>query len=121
MNIKTVGVIGAGTMGNGICQIFSQAGLQVLMIDINQEVINKGINTIDKNLSRLVEKEKISNQAKLSILERILGSTNYDDLKKTDLVIESTEADLIISNEIKPMFASGIHENYQWHTLDSNT
>ena len=49
MNIKTVGVIGAGTMGNGICQIFSQAGLQVLMIDINQEVINKGINTIDKN------------------------------------------------------------------------
>ena len=89
MNIKTVGVIGAGTMGNGICQIFSQAGLQVLMIDINQEVINKGINTIDKNLSRLVEKEKISNQAKLSILERILGSTNYDELKKTDLVIEA--------------------------------
>ena len=89
MEIKTVGVIGAGTMGGGIAQVASQvAGLNVIMNDIKQEFVDRGLANIDKNLARLVTKEKITEAGKAAVLGRIKGSTDVADMKDADFVIE---------------------------------
>ena len=64
MDIKTIGVVGAGQMGNGIVQVASQSGFRVVMSDIADSFVQKGLNTISKNLDRMVEKGKINAQAK---------------------------------------------------------
>ncbi|MDH5857410.1 3-hydroxybutyryl-CoA dehydrogenase [Lampropedia aestuarii] len=89
MSIHTVGVIGAGTMGNGIAQAVAGAGLQAILIDISEAAVSKGISTVSGSLDRLVKKEKISESDKADILGRIKGSTDYADLKAADLVIEA--------------------------------
>lgn len=87
--IKTVGVIGAGTMGNGIAQVCATAGLNVLMIDIADAAVKNGINAIAASLERLVKKEKLNAVDKDAALARIQGSTRYEDLAAADLVIEA--------------------------------
>lgn len=87
--IKTVGVVGAGTMGNGIAQVCAAAGLNVVMVDISDKAVQKGISTIDSSLTRLVRKGHLTPTDKDAILSRIKGSTDYDDLKATDLAIEA--------------------------------
>jgi len=90
MDIKTVGVVGAGTMGNGIAQVAAQVGgLNVIMNDIKQEFVDRGLATIDKNLSRLVAKEKITEADKAAVLGRIKTSTDVADMKDVDFVIEA--------------------------------
>ncbi|THU03778.1 3-hydroxybutyryl-CoA dehydrogenase [Lampropedia puyangensis] len=89
MSIQTVGVIGAGTMGNGIAQAVAAAGLQAILIDISDAAVAKGIATVSGSLDRLVKKEKISESDKTAILGRIKGSTNYADLQPADLIIEA--------------------------------
>ena len=90
MEIKTVGVVGAGTMGNGIAQVAAQVGgLNVVMNDIKQEFVDRGLATIDKNLSRLVTKEKITEADKAAVLGRIKTSTDIADMKDVDFVIEA--------------------------------
>ncbi len=89
MDIKTVGVIGAGTMGNGIAQVAAQVGgLNVIMNDIKQEFVDRGLATIDKNLARLVAKERITESEKAAILGRIKPSVAVADMKGADFVIE---------------------------------
>ena len=89
MNISTVGIVGAGTMGNGIAQACAVSGIRVVMVDIAQAAVDKGLATIGKSLDRLVAKDKISEADKAAALGRIQGSTNYDDLKAAQLVIEA--------------------------------
>jgi 3-hydroxybutyryl-CoA dehydrogenase len=90
MEIKTVGVIGAGTMGNGIAQVAAQVGgLNVIMNDIKQEFVDRGMSTIDKNLQRQVDKERISADQKAAILGKIRKSTDVADMKDVDFVIEA--------------------------------
>ncbi len=89
MTIQTVGVIGAGTMGNGIAQTCAVAGLQVVMVDISDAAVQKGLATVGSSLDRLIKKEKITEADKAAALARIKGSTNYDDLKAAQLVIEA--------------------------------
>ena len=89
MTIQTVGVIGAGTMGNGIAQTCAVAGLNVVMVDISDAAVQKGIATVGSSLDRLIKKEKITEADKAAALGRIKGSTNYDDLKAAQLVIEA--------------------------------
>ena len=89
MTIQTVGVIGAGTMGNGIAQTCAVAGLQVVMVDISDAAVQKGLATVGSSLDRLIKKEKITEADKAAALARIKGSTNYDDLKAAHLVIEA--------------------------------
>ena len=89
MSIQTVGIVGAGTMGNGIAQACAVKGIQVVMVDISEAAVEKGIATIGKSLDRLVAKEKISEADKANALACVKGSTSYDDLKATDLVIEA--------------------------------
>ncbi|MCK9284311.1 MAG: 3-hydroxybutyryl-CoA dehydrogenase [Rhodocyclaceae bacterium] len=89
MSIRTVGVVGAGTMGNGIAQACAAAGLHVVMVDITDLAVNRGVATITKSLDRLVKKEKISASEKEAILGRINGTTHYADLAGSDLVVEA--------------------------------
>jgi 3-hydroxybutyryl-CoA dehydrogenase len=89
MSINTVGVVGAGTMGNGIAQVCAASGLNVVMVDISPEAIARGIGTIAASLDRLLKKEKISATDKDAILARITGSTDYASLAGVDLVIEA--------------------------------
>ncbi len=89
MDIQHVGVIGAGTMGNGIAQICAVAGLQVSMVDISDEALQRGIKTVSGSLARLVSKEKLSEADSAAALGRIKGATDYAALKNADIVIEA--------------------------------
>jgi 3-hydroxybutyryl-CoA dehydrogenase len=89
MSIQTVGIIGAGTMGNGIAQACAVSGVNVVMVDISEAAVAKGVATISGSLDRLIKKEKISEDDKAAALARIQVSTRYDDLKDTQLVIEA--------------------------------
>lgn len=89
MNIASVGIIGAGTMGHGIAQACAVAGLQVVMVDISDAAVAKGIASVEDSLDRLVKKDKISLADKEAAMVRITGSTHYDDLKSAQLVIEA--------------------------------
>lgn len=89
MKIKKVGVLGAGTMGHGIAQVFAASGYQVVLRDIAMEFVDKGIVAIDKNLGRMVAKEKISEADKAGILDRVTGTVAIDDLADMDLVVEA--------------------------------
>jgi len=89
MDIQTVGIVGAGTMGNGIAQAFAVTGIPVVMIDVAQAAVDKGLATIGKSLERLVAKDKLTEAGKAAALACIRGSTRYDDLKDAQLVIEA--------------------------------
>ncbi|TXI82405.1 MAG: 3-hydroxybutyryl-CoA dehydrogenase [Cupriavidus sp.] len=89
MSITTVGIVGAGTMGNGIAQACAVAGLDVVMVDISDAAVQKGIATVAGSLDRLIKKEKATEADKAAALAHIQGSTRYDDLKRADIVIEA--------------------------------
>jgi 3-hydroxybutyryl-CoA dehydrogenase len=89
MSITTVGIIGAGTMGNGIAQVCATSGIHVVMVDISEAAVAKGIATVASSLERLIKKEKITPADRDAALARIKGSTSYEDLKASQLVIEA--------------------------------
>ena len=89
MGIQTVGIIGAGTMGNGIAQACAVSGLNVIMVDINEAAVAKGLSTIASSLDRLIKKEKMTEAEKASALSRIKTSTNYQDFTGSQMVIEA--------------------------------
>ena len=89
MTIQTVGIIGAGTMGNGIAQACAVSGISVVMVDISDAAVQKGLATVAGSLDRLIKKEKITEADKAAALSRIKTSTSYDDLKSAQLVIEA--------------------------------
>ena len=89
MEIKTLGVVGAGQMGSGIAQVAAANGLSVIMSDIKDEFLENGFNAIEKSLGRMVKKEKISLEDQSSILNRIEGTTTLSDMAKADFVVEA--------------------------------
>ncbi|BDI03899.1 3-hydroxybutyryl-CoA dehydrogenase [Sphaerotilus microaerophilus] len=89
MTINSVGIIGAGTMGNGIAQACAVVGLKVTMVDINEAAVNKGIATVSGSLDRLIKKEKLTAEQKAAAMALIQGSTDYADLQGADIVIEA--------------------------------
>ena len=88
MGIQSVGIIGAGTMGNGIAQACAVSGLSVVMVDINDAAVAKGLSSIASSLDRLIKKEKMTEAEKASALARIKTSTNYQDFTGSQIVIE---------------------------------
>jgi len=104
MEIKTIGVVGAGQMGNGIAQVASQSGFQVVMSDIADSFIQKGLTTISKNLDRMVEKGKISSQKKDEIVGRIKGTVQMGEMVDVDFVVEAaTENESLKFNIFKEL------------------
>ena len=89
MDIKTIGVVGAGQMGNGIAQVAASSGLQVVMSDIADSFVQKGLETVSKNLDRMVEKGKIPSSKKNEVIGRIRGTIRVQDMAKVDFVVEA--------------------------------
>jgi 3-hydroxybutyryl-CoA dehydrogenase len=89
MEVKKVGVVGAGTMGHGIAQVFAASGYSVVLRDISDDLVNKGIAAIRKNLERMVAKEKIAASDKDAALGRIRGTTELGALADVDVAVEA--------------------------------
>src|SRR5256885_9889125 len=92
--IEKVGVLGAGLMGHGIAQVAAQAGYDVVLREVDDETLAKGIGKIEKQLARAVEKGKAEQADADAVLGRIHGTTDYNDLADRDLVIEAITEDL---------------------------
>ncbi len=99
-DVKVVGVLGAGTMGNGIAQVCAAAGFEVVMRDIEQRFIDRGMKTIKKSLSKFVEKGKISQDEMDSILSRIKPTVEMKDLEDADLVIEAVVENMDVKKAV---------------------
>jgi 3-hydroxybutyryl-CoA dehydrogenase len=100
MEIKKVMVIGAGQMGSGIAQVIAQAGIEVILQDLKDDFVNRGIATISKNLTRQVEKGRLSEEEKEAILLRVKTSTDVADAREVDLVIEAAVENMEIKKNI---------------------
>jgi 3-hydroxybutyryl-CoA dehydrogenase len=100
METQVIGILGAGAMGNGIAQVASQAGFQVIMRDIEERFVQNGLNAIEKFLTKSVEKGKMSEDQKKGVLSRIKGTTKMEDLKDVDFVIEAIFEDLELKRNV---------------------
>ncbi len=99
-DVKKVGVIGAGTMGHGIAQVFAAAGYPVVLRDISDEFVQRGLAGITKNLDRMLKKGKISEDDKAAILGRIHGTTQLDALADVDVAVEAATENLDLKLKI---------------------
>jgi len=100
MEIKKVGVVGCGLMGSGITQVCAQSGYQIVVSEINDELLNKGLASINSFLTKSVDKGKISQQDKDSTLARIKGTTNTKDFHDCDLMIEAAIENMDLKKRI---------------------
>src|SRR5689334_24020915 len=89
VDIKTVGVIGAGTMGNGIAHVFAKNGYQVVLCEVEQRLLDRGIETIRKNLEREVAKSKLTAEQSQQAVSRIRGVLDRNELSKCEFVVEA--------------------------------
>ena len=103
MRVGTIGIIGAGTMGSGIAQVCAGAGLDVILTDVNDAIVRKGIAAVTRNLDRLVSRSEISSADKEAALARIKGSTSYEALASVDVVIEAATENLEVKRTILGM------------------
>jgi 3-hydroxybutyryl-CoA dehydrogenase len=100
MTIQIVGIIGAGTMGNGIAQACAVSGVNALMLDINEAAVERGLKAIAGSLDRLVKKEKLTEAGKAQALSMIRGTTNIADLKDADFIIEAATENEALKRKI---------------------
>ncbi len=100
MNIQRVGVVGAGTMGNGIAHVFARGGFRVLLCDVEQRFLDRGLETIGKNLDREVAKNKITAEDKTAVLKRIEPVVDRAKLADCDFVVEAATEKFEIKSEI---------------------
>jgi 3-hydroxybutyryl-CoA dehydrogenase len=100
MAIHKVGVVGCGLMGSGIAQVAAQAGFPVVVREVHRELVDKGLKSIEKNLSRLVEKGTITDAAKNEIRGRLRGTTALEDLKDCDVIVEAIIEQLPAKREL---------------------
>jgi 3-hydroxybutyryl-CoA dehydrogenase len=100
MAIQKVGVVGCGLMGSGIAQVCSHAGFSTVVREVSSEVVEKGLKSIEKNLSRLVEKGTLTEAAKGEIRGRLKGTTSLQDLKDCDVIVEAIIEQLPVKREL---------------------
>jgi len=100
MEIKKVGIVGAGIMGGGIAQISAQAGLEVVVSEINDELLNKGLTGINLVLTRSVDKGRMSQEDKDATMARIKGTTDMKDFASCDLVIEAVPENMDLKKKV---------------------
>ncbi|MBV7494122.1 3-hydroxybutyryl-CoA dehydrogenase [Pseudomonas sp. NPDC086112] len=108
MNLQNIGVIGAGTMGNGIAQVCALAGFNVTLIDIAESALQKAIATVDKNLDRQVAKNTLTPEQKLAALDKIRTSTDYNSLQNVQLVIEAATENLDLKLRLLQQIAAQV-------------
>jgi 3-hydroxybutyryl-CoA dehydrogenase len=99
-DIKKVGVVGAGTMGSGIAQVVASNGREVVLVDVFEGALEKGVKAIEKSLVRLVKKESISEEESGAIVSRITATPDFDELGDVDLIIEAVFEDMNVKKDI---------------------
>ncbi len=100
LTIRKIGIIGAGTMGHGIALVSAKAGYDVILHDIKDDYVKKGLSSVEKFIDKSVEKGKMTPEDKKNILGRIHGTTHLDDLKDADLVIEAILEQVALKKEL---------------------
>jgi 3-hydroxybutyryl-CoA dehydrogenase len=100
MRIKTIAVIGAGTMGSGIAQVAAQGGYQVIIQDIEQKLVERGLSTIKQNFDRAISKGKLTVNESEQIMARISGSVELENLRDSDLIIEAIIENMDIKKKL---------------------
>jgi 3-hydroxybutyryl-CoA dehydrogenase len=100
MEVKNVGVIGAGTMGNGIAHVFAKSGYNVTLVDVEQRFLDRGVDTIGKNLEREVSKAKITSEQRDQALKRIQSTTDRKQLAACDFIVEAAIERFEIKTEL---------------------
>lgn len=100
MTINHILVIGAGQMGGGIAQVFAMSGYEVYLHDLKEEFVNKGIGIIQSNLTRQVEKGKLTQEEQQQIISRIIPSTDLNNASKVDLIIEAAVENMEIKSKL---------------------
>jgi 3-hydroxybutyryl-CoA dehydrogenase len=100
MSVSTIGVIGAGVMGSGIAQVAATNCISVLLLDVNERAVKKGIEAVESRLNRVVTKGKMTAAEKDSAVGRIKGTTAYDTLKPADVIIEAATEDYELKTRI---------------------
>ena len=105
MTTQTVGVIGAGTMANGIAQVSAVAGYRVLMLDINDEALERGLSALKRNLERQVSKQTLSSAQAEAAIARVQTSTDYSHLNVADIVVEAATENLDLKLRILKQIA----------------
>lgn len=100
MDIRTVGIVGTGQMGSGIGQVAAQAGMSVLLYDVNQEIVDRTLGNIQKGLVRLTDRGKLSPDEQDAILSRLRGTAVLEDLSGADVIIEAAPEDSAIKEEL---------------------
>ena len=108
MNLQNIGVIGAGTMGNGIAQVCALAGFNVTLLDISEVALQKALATVGKNLDRQVAKETLSVEQKNAALDKIRTSTDYSSLHDAQLVIEAATENLDLKLRVLQQIAAQV-------------
>lgn len=98
--MQKIGVIGSGTMGAGIAQVMAEKGLEVVIKEISQEFLDRGLASIEKALAKKVKKEKITEEQKSEVMARLSGSLDYEALKDCDLIIEAATENMEIKKKI---------------------
>jgi len=99
VDIKKVGVVGAGTMGSGIAQVIASSGRNVVLVDISEGALDKGLKGIEKSLGRLVKKESISEEESAAIVSRVKTATDFGELSDVDFIIEAVFEDMGVKKE----------------------
>ncbi len=99
-DIRTVGIVGTGQMGSGIGQVAAQAGMAVLLYDVNQEIVDRALGNIQKGLVRLTDRGKLSLDEQDAILGRLRGTAVLEDLSGADVIIEAAPEDSAIKEDI---------------------
>jgi 3-hydroxybutyryl-CoA dehydrogenase len=97
---EIIGVVGSGTMGNGIAQVAARAGYAVIMCDVNEEFLQRGMSAIDKSLQRDVDKQRLSAEEKTAIIGRIESTTELEPLSSASFVIEAVTEDLDVKTKL---------------------
>jgi 3-hydroxybutyryl-CoA dehydrogenase len=100
MMIRSIGVIGAGTMGNGIAQVAARAGFNVVMRDVAEEFLARGLAAIDSSLKRDLDKQRITPDTKQEIVARIRTTTSIEELGEADFVIEAVTEDFAVKSDV---------------------
>ncbi|KQV09966.1 3-hydroxybutyryl-CoA dehydrogenase [Pseudomonas sp. Root329] len=111
MNLQNIGVIGAGTMGNGIAQVCALAGFNVTLLDISESALQKAVATVAKNLDRQVAKETLTQEQKLAALDKIRTSTDYSNLQNVQLVIEAATENLELKLRVLQQIAAQVSDD----------
>ena len=98
--MKNIGIIGAGTMGNGIAHVSALSGFNTILLDVNRDFLKKGLKTIEVNLQRQVKKEKINQSEMNSAIKKIKSTTDYNNLSVCDIVIEAATENTSVKEKI---------------------